>query len=66
MQRKATVAAFAGLLALSACGETVGEQAIIGAAAGVGTALLIDGNIGAGALLGAGVNLLVCSQSGTC
>jgi hypothetical protein len=64
MQFKVRIAAFAGLVALSACGESLGEQAIIGAAAGVGTALLIDGNIGAGALVGAGLNMLVCTQQG--
>jgi hypothetical protein len=62
MQFKVRIVAFAGFVALSACGESLGEQAIIGAAAGVGTALLIEGNIGAGALVGAGLNMLACTQ----
>ncbi len=48
------------LVGLSACGDTLPEQAIIGGGAGAGTALLLDGNIGAGALIGAAGNVAFC------
>ena len=54
---------FAGLLALGglvACGDTVGEQAVIGGAAGAGTAAVLDGNILAGAAVGAAGNVAYC------
>ena len=50
MQKKFTALAFAALAALAACGETTGEQALIGGAAGAATALAFDGNVAAGAL----------------
>lgn len=52
--------AAAGVLA--ACGDTVGERAIYGGAAGAGTAAVLDGNILAGAAVGAGGNLLYCER----
>lgn len=67
MQRNLTIAALAALVGLAACGETTGEQAIIGAGAGAATALLLDGNVAAGALIGAGGNVLACNQGlGNC
>ena len=48
------------LLALAACGGTVGEQAIFGAGAGAGTAAVLDGNIAAGAAVGAAGNVAYC------
>ena len=50
------------LLALASCGDTVGEQALIGAGAGAGTAAVIDGDIAAGAVVGAAGNVLYCRQ----
>ena len=47
---------------LSACGDTMGEQALYGGAAGVGGAALLDGNIVTGAALGAAANLAYCQQ----
>lgn len=47
--------------ALSACGETMPEQALIGAGAGAGTAAVLDGSIGLGAVLGAAGNLGYCN-----
>ena len=46
--------------ALGACGETLGEQALIGGAAGVGTAAILDGSLLAGAAVGAAGNVAYC------
>lgn len=48
---------------LAACGDTVGEQALIGTAVGAGTAAVLDGNLVAGAAVGAAGNLLYCQQN---
>ena len=53
------LAVFGGL---AACGDTVGEQALIGGAVGAGTAAVLDGNLAAGAAVGAAGNLLYCQQ----
>lgn len=45
---------------LSACGDTMGEQALIGGAAGVGTAAVLSGNLLTGAAVGAAGNVLLC------
>ncbi len=67
MHRKLTIVGFVALTGLAACGETLGEQAVIGAGAGAATALALDGNIAAGALIGAGANALYCNQNpGAC
>ncbi len=61
MVRK-SFAALAALLMLAACGDTVGEQALIGAGAGAATAAVLDGDIVAGAAVGAAGNTLYCQQ----
>ena len=67
MHRKLTIVVVAAMAALAACGETTGEQALIGAGAGAATALVLDGNVAAGALIGAGGNVLACNQGlGNC
>ncbi|MFD1160042.1 hypothetical protein [Roseovarius aestuarii] len=48
------------LASLSACGDTLGKQAVIGAGAGAGTALVVGGNVAGGALVGAGANVAYC------
>ncbi|MEL6099977.1 MAG: hypothetical protein AAFV87_13760 [Pseudomonadota bacterium] len=50
------------LAALAACGDTVGEQALVGGAAGAGTAVVLDGDPLAGAAVGAAGNVLYCQQ----
>ena len=47
---------------LAACGDTVGEQALIGGAVGAGTAVVLNGNLAAGAAVGAAGNLLYCQR----
>ena len=48
---------------LAACGDTIGEQAIVGGVAGAGTAAVINGNLLTGAAVGAGANILYCQQN---
>ena len=55
----AALAVFGGL---AACGDTTGEQALIGGAAGVGTAVLLNGNPVVGLAAGAASNVLYCQQ----
>jgi len=45
---------------LAACGDSVEQQALYGAGAGLGTALVLDGNPIVGAALGAAANTLYC------
>ena len=47
-------------LGLAACGDTVGEQAIIGGAVGAGAAAVTSGSIVTGAAVGAAGNILAC------
>ena len=53
----------AGLAALSACGDTLGEQAIIGAGAGAAGAAATGGDTIAGAAIGAAGNVAYCRQN---
>ncbi|WP_299656442.1 hypothetical protein [uncultured Tateyamaria sp.] len=63
MRIKLAILATAAALGLAACGDTVGEQAVVGGAVGgVGTAVL-GGNAIAGAAVGAGANVLFCDQN---
>ncbi|WP_050929358.1 hypothetical protein [Aestuariivita boseongensis] len=48
---------------LAACGDTAGEQALIGGAVGAGTAAVVNGNLVAGAAVGAAGNILYCQQN---
>lgn len=49
-------------LTLAACGDTVAEQGLIGAGAGAGTAVLIDGNPVTGAVVGGVANVAFCQR----
>ena len=48
------------LLGLSACGDTLGEQALLGGAAGGGTAVATGGDPVTGAAVGAAANVAYC------
>ena len=48
---------------LSACGDSAGEQALYGGAAGVAGAAVLDTNPLAGAAVGAAANLAYCNQN---
>lgn len=54
------IVACTAFILLTACGDTVPEQALIGAGAGAGTAAILDGSVGAGAVLGAAGNVTYC------
>lgn len=57
----------AALASLTACGDSIPEQALLGAGAGAGTALVLDGNVGAGAIIGGAANVAYCQySSGKC
>ncbi|MEH6646794.1 hypothetical protein [Sulfitobacter sp.] len=47
---------------LAACGDTLGDQALGGAAIGAGAAVVTSGSIAQGAALGAGANVLACQS----
>ncbi|QBF32853.1 hypothetical protein [Thalassococcus sp. S3] len=63
MQMSKLLAGLALCAGLAACGDTVGEQALIGAGAGAGTAAVLDGDLVAGAAVGAAGNVLFCQQN---
>ena len=48
------------LLALAACGDTALEQGLIGGGAGAGTAIVLDGDVATGAVIGAVGNVAYC------
>ncbi|MEL7115335.1 MAG: hypothetical protein AAGP08_07040 [Pseudomonadota bacterium] len=58
------IIALAGAMAmgLSACGDTFAEQSLIGAGAGAGAAVLLDGNPLVGGVVGAAGNVAYCNQ----
>lgn len=62
MQTFAKISAIVALFGLSACGDTLGEQALIGAAVGAGTSAAVDGDIATGAIVGAGGNVAYCQS----
>lgn len=62
MQFKKLGLALAALAALGACGDTLGEQALLGAGAGAGTAILLEGDATTGAVVGAAANVAYCRQ----
>ncbi len=53
----------AAAVGLAACGDTPAERAIYGGAAGAGTAAVFDGNILAGAAVGAAGNVIYCQEN---
>ena len=63
MRIKAWVVAAAGLAGLAACGDTATEQALYGAGAGAATAVVLDGNLFTGAVVGSAGNLLYCQTN---
>ncbi len=63
MRKIASFVALASALGLSACGDTMGEQALIGGGVGAGTAIVLDKDPLAGAAVGAGANVLYCQEN---
>ncbi len=67
MRRTVSFVALAAILGLAACGDTFGEQALIGAGVGAGTAVVLDQDPLAGAAIGGGANVLYCQNNpGSC
>ncbi len=54
------ILALCALLGVSACGDTLGEQALLGGAAGAGTSVATGGNTATGAAVGAAGNVAYC------
>ena len=50
------------VLALGACGDTYAEQGLVGAGAGAGTAIVLDGDPLLGAAIGAVGNVAFCQK----
>ncbi len=61
MQKK-WILAFGLVLGVAACGNTLGEQAVFGGAAGAGVAVVTDGDPITGAVIGAGGNVAFCQM----
>ena len=66
MQRITLALAVISSLGLAACGDTIGEQALFGGAAGVGAAAVTDGDLATGAVIGALGNVAYCQTQNTC
>ncbi len=66
MQKKNWIIAAVFCSGLAACGQTVGEQAVLGGAAGVGGAALTGGSVASGALVGAAANVAYCELGKNC
>ena len=60
MAYKPLVLAAVAALGLAACGDTVGERAVIGGAVGAGAGAVAGGSVVTGAAVGAGANVLYC------
>ncbi|MBV0913928.1 hypothetical protein [Anianabacter salinae] len=56
----ALVAALGAAFTLSACGENLGQQGLLGAGAGAGVAAVTGGNALTGAAVGAAGNVAYC------
>lgn len=54
------ILAASALVSVAACGDTLGSQALIGAGAGVAGSAVLDGNLAAGAAVGAAGNVAYC------
>ena len=67
MRKISLAGAAASALLLAACGDTVGEQALFGGAAGVGAAAVTGGDPIIGGAVGAGGNIAFCQLNpGAC
>lgn len=67
MERIGLAGALALVVAVAGCGNTVGEQALLGGAAGVGVAAVSGGDPVAGGVIGAGGNVAFCQLNpGAC
>ena len=63
MRIRPFILALAATATVAACGDTVGNQAVGGAAIGAGIAAITEGNLAKGAAIGAGANVLYCQAN---
>jgi malic enzyme len=63
MYTKTIASGFALCATLAACGDTTGEQLVYGAGAGAAGAAILDGNVAAGAAVGAAANVIYCKEN---
>jgi osmotically inducible lipoprotein OsmB len=62
--RAIRITAAIGLCAgMVACGDTTTEQVLYGGGAGMVTSALLDGNLVAGAAVGAAANVIYCQEN---
>ncbi|SLN51496.1 hypothetical protein ROA7450_02580 [Roseovarius albus] len=64
--KRFTIPLLAALTGLSACGDTIAQQGLIGAGAGAGTALVLGGSVGTGLVVGAAGNVAYCQATKRC
>ncbi|MBO9403167.1 MULTISPECIES: hypothetical protein [unclassified Shimia] len=62
MRIKAAILGVCALTALGACGDTLGEQALIGAGAGTAASAVVGGSLAAGAVIGSAANVVYCKE----
>jgi osmotically inducible lipoprotein OsmB len=62
MQITKWVAAAICAVTLAGCGDTPLEQGLIGAGAGAGAAVILDGNPVTGAVVGGAANVVYCQR----
>ncbi|SLN49475.1 hypothetical protein AQS8620_02112 [Aquimixticola soesokkakensis] len=60
MRNKIWIVGVVAALGLSACGDTFGEQAVLGAAVGAGSAAAVGGDVATGAVVGGAANIAYC------
>ncbi|SFL24251.1 hypothetical protein [Shimia haliotis] len=65
MRKLTCIISLVAFTGLSACGDTFGEQALIGAGAGTATAAVVGGNLAAGAIVGSAANVIYCKEFST-
>jgi osmotically inducible lipoprotein OsmB len=58
--QKLWILAFGLVFGVAACGNTLGEQAVFGGAAGAGVAVVTDGDPLTGAVVGGAANVAFC------
>ncbi|MBP0481130.1 hypothetical protein [Sagittula salina] len=62
LQRLRIPFAIVALLFLASCGDTPGQSAAVGMAAGGAAAMVLEKDMLSGAAIGAGANIAYCSQ----
>ena len=66
MLKKTWIVAVVAITGLSACGDTLGEQALLGAGAGAAAGAVTGGDVVTGAVVGGAGNVAYCRSTGRC